>query len=118
MEKFEFASLDRPFEADWPVVVQVPGDGGIVTPQTFMARLRLLSLEEIEATLEAPDFSARSLPRQFFVGFGREEIFDGDFEAVRERLLEVAWTRDGLNGAYKQFAAGEASLGNSAPPAS
>ena len=31
--KFDFKTLEQPFEADWPVLVPVPQDGGGVQEQ-------------------------------------------------------------------------------------
>lgn len=38
--KFDFKTLETGFEADWPVTVPVPTDGGGSQEQTFMARFR------------------------------------------------------------------------------
>ncbi|MFN3582617.1 hypothetical protein [Phenylobacterium sp.] len=41
-QKFNFKRLEEPFEADWPVKVNVPEDGGKTTVEEFMARFRIV----------------------------------------------------------------------------
>ncbi len=50
MLKFDLKTLERPFEANWPVKVQVPQDGGGVEEQEFTARFRTLTPAERDVT--------------------------------------------------------------------
>lgn len=66
--KFDFKTLHTGFEADWPVEVRVPIDGGAFETQTFMARFKSLTKEE-QAELDAIE----------------------DRVGKAERLLELGW---------------------------
>lgn len=101
--KFDFASLDQPFEADWPVTVNVPQDGGTVIAQEFMARFRLLDQAALDAVKASADGDA--FPRAFWIGFGSGEdtVFTPElFHAVMQRQ----YTRAGLVAAYYEFVTG------------
>ena len=101
--KFDFASLDQPFEADWPVTVNVPQDGGTVIEQTFMARFRLLDQKALDAITADADKDA--FLAAFWIGFGpgedtafTPEIFSG--------CMQRQYVRAALVNAYYGFAAG------------
>lgn len=103
-EKFNFKRLGEPFEADWPVVVSVPQDGGTTINEEFTARFRLIPDTEMPAIIAA-DKDGKEVYRRCWVGFGKEtnqeftpEIFD--------QVLSVAYTRDALMAAYRKFAGG------------
>lgn len=65
--KFDFKTLETGYEADWPVTVKIPIDGGLVEEQTFMARFRTPTPAE-RAELEAMDTMKR-LERAMEIGF-------------------------------------------------
>lgn len=103
--KFDFKGLGEVFEANWPVSISVPLDGGEVEVQTFTARFRLLDQATAEAlmTNEDPDGYITS----FFVDLPAEDLPDGmTFEAVRSLMLHRPYIRIGLIHAYSGFQAG------------
>lgn len=103
MAKFDFGSVERAFEALWPVTVQVPVDGGKTEDQEFTVKFRLLSDEEFEAAQQDPE-PAKALMRRAV-----SEIVDAG-EAVTaellEKLLSRGYVRLALNKAYGQFSMG------------
>lgn len=112
--KFKFASLDEPFEAEWPVVVDVPQDGGTTAPQEFMARFRLLEGEAWKALEDSTDPEA--LFKTFFIGLGAAEGPVEDFPALRDKMLGRAYVLKALRQAYFGFAAGVAVKNSVTPP--
>lgn len=104
--KFDFARLDQPFEADWPVLVQVPQDGGTVAEEQFMARLRMLSADELKSA-DKTDDPGRAVPRMAMIGFGKgeEQTFSPE---LLEKMMDVGYVRIALNRAYGQFSVGVA----------
>lgn len=111
--KFDYGSLDAPFEADWPVTVQVPQDGGESQEQKLVVRFRLVDDAELEALGEGVAAQKAAL-RQVVVGFGKseEQAFSAE---LLERMLARAYVRNGLNKAYGQFVLGIPAK-NSEPP--
>lgn len=103
--QFDFSALTRPFEADWPVSVNVPQDGGEVKAVTFMARFRLIKDKELKAVIEAEGFTLQDLPRAFFVGFGKGVTQEFSPE-LREEMIATPWVRLGLQDAYQKFSQG------------
>jgi hypothetical protein len=105
--KFNFKGLDEPFEADWPVSVQVPQDGGSVEEQTFMARLRLLSEEDLDLVRRGgPDGNdPNAFTKAFWVGFGasEQEAFTPE---LRDLMLGRPYVRLALHQAYGAFSQG------------
>lgn len=53
--KFKFESLGQPFEADWPVLVPVPQDGGKVTEEEFLVRWKRVMPDRVKELLAGPD---------------------------------------------------------------
>ena len=104
--KFDFTRLGKPFEADWPVVVPVPQNGGTTRDETFSARFRLLEGEEAQTAAKAAD-QARETLRRAFVGFGAGEAQEWS-ETVRDQLIETDFVRVGLARAYGAFSIGAA----------
>ncbi|MFN3513461.1 MAG: hypothetical protein ACK41C_10470 [Phenylobacterium sp.] len=104
--KFNFQSLDQAVEADWPVSVNVPTDGGKVEVQTFTARFKLLQQAEIEAAIaEAKD--AYELARRFFVGFGKGEETTLT-EDLFVKMMGTPYVREAIQAAYRNFTHGVA----------
>ncbi len=105
--KFNFKSLGEPFEADWPVSVPVPQDGGEVETQTFTARFRLLSKEDLEdAVANAKD--AFEIQRRVWVGFGKDETMTLTQELF-DQGMATPYFRVALMEAYQRFSQGIAS---------
>lgn len=102
--KFDFASLDNPFEADWPVRVPVPMDDGKVEEQVFSARFRLLRGPEQEAAVKE-DKDGNELLRRFFVGFGKTEARQLTPELFLQ-MVTTPYVRNALLGAWTKFCAG------------
>lgn len=101
--KFDFGSLGRPFEANWPVRVPVPQDGGVVETQEFLARFRLLSEEEMEAVKASEDPDAFQMA--FWIGLAGEDKDEFTPELVKAALGRI-YVRQALLKAYYDFAAG------------
>lgn len=108
VQQFNFKRLEQPIEADWPVEVSVPQDGGAVTKETFVARFRLLKADVMQLIVAGPssaESDGRDLYRQFFIGFGK-----GTDEALTEEvfnnLVDTPFTREALLTAYRKFATG------------
>lgn len=108
--KFDFTRLDKPFEADWPVRVSVPKDGGGFGTETFVARLRQVPPEQVDAAIASADFSIYSLPELYFVGLADE---DGPrfTPELRRAMVASPWVRKALESAYRDFT-GQAASGN------
>lgn len=127
--KFDFRDLKKPFEADWPVNVPVPVDGGKVETRQFMARFRDLTPEEASAeralsraadeavkagrTPEWPDPKERL--RKVFIGLGA-----GEAEAFTPELVEDLLNEDrtyiALLRAWGSFKAGAPEKNSATPP--
>lgn len=102
--KFNFKRLGETFEADWPVVVSVPQDGGTVTKEEFMARFRLITDADL-AEITKDDKDGKALYRAFWVGFGKgtDEEFTPE---LMEHVLSANYARGALFTAYQLFAQG------------
>lgn len=100
--KFDFKTLEQPFEADWPVTVQVPQDGGGTQDQTFDVRFRTLTTEEQAETDKAADPQAAKL---------RKAIVDVKGETFTpelvDQLLSRGWVLLGLLRAHTKFVLGQ-----------
>ncbi|WP_374569688.1 hypothetical protein [Phenylobacterium sp.] len=102
--KFSFATLEQPFEADWPVKVAVPLDGGGVEEQVFMARFRieLATSDEAEAS-PTPQAEATDAPKDFpfMVGLGKGE---GELtDAMRAAMAARGYVRLAIYRAWQEF---------------
>lgn len=101
--KFNYKRLGEAFEADWPVEVSVPQDGGKASVETFMARFRMINQERMKEIVEDPDPNA--MLRAAFVGFGKGE--EEDFsEEIFAAMVGDPPTRAGLLSAYTKFSQG------------
>lgn len=99
--KFDFKTLEQPFEADWPVTVSVPQDGGTVQEQTFDVRFRTLTPEETTNVDNSGDPAAAKL-RLALVDV-KGETFS---PALIEKLLGVGFVQMALLRAYSKFILG------------
>lgn len=130
-QKFNFKRLDEPFEADWPVKVSVPQDGGKTIIEQFAARFRidrgeatavpeeLPSAPEAEEVVEGEEkleafrrqireTSIREW-RRWFVGFGAPTKDDTDLtDEVLWNMITTPYVRVAIQAAYKDFAEGVA----------
>jgi hypothetical protein len=113
--KFDFGSLDSAFEADWPVTVQVPLDGGKSEEQTFQVRFRLVDDEELAQLGDGVEAQKKAL-RKVVVGFGKGEAETFSAETL-EKMLARAYVRSGLNRAYGQFVLGIPAKNSETPAA-
>ncbi|MFD3263330.1 hypothetical protein [Phenylobacterium ferrooxidans] len=107
--KFDFKRLGQPFEADWPVRVNVPQDGGGVQAEDFTARFRLLTKDDFEAITqgEAPgllkgDPDGYNTWRMCLVGLKDEHLT----AELKEGLLSAPYVRQAIIAAYQQFSQG------------
>lgn len=99
--KFDFKTLEQPFEADWPVAVSVPQDGGTVQEQTFDVRFRTLTAEETTNVDNSADPAAAKL-RLALVDV-KDETFS---PALVEKLLSVGFVQMALLRAHSKFILG------------
>ena len=102
--KFDFGSLEKDIEADWPVRVQVPQDDGKVLEQTLSLRFRLhgdAELVSLGMGLEA----VKAALRKCVVGFGRseEQAFTPE---LFDQMMNRAYVRTAIVQAYGEFALG------------
>lgn len=104
--KFDFKTLGQPFEADWPVTVMEPQDGGTVVAKEFMARFRLLGGDEIKQVMEVAEDDAAYI-RKFFVGLAKSEGVELT-EEVLELMLNRPFVRKALFEAWQKFQRGVA----------
>lgn len=106
--KFDYQGLSQAFEADWPVHVQVPQDGGTTEEQVFEARFRLYEEPEVaEGETPPPPPEDAEFLRTVFVGLAGPDAPTGpDFERVRELMLRRTYVRLAIFRAYNRFQAG------------
>lgn len=103
--EFDFDALDTQIEADWPVEVSVPKDGGKTEIQKLNVRYRLLSDAELEAVNAPGKDSAREAMRLAIVGFGKDTKREFT-PAALEKMLSKGYVRLALNRAYGGFSMG------------
>lgn len=99
--KFDFKTLEQPFEADWPVTVSVPQNGGGVQEQTFEVRFRTLTAEETADVDNSADPAAAKL-RLALVDV-KDETFT---PALVEQMLGRGYVQMGLLRAHAKFILG------------
>ncbi|HVY34998.1 MAG TPA: hypothetical protein VG960_11330 [Caulobacteraceae bacterium] len=80
--KFKFESLGQPFEADWPVLVPTPVDGGKTVDEEFMVRWRRLPADQAQVIEAGPD-GAREVIRQSLV-----KVYDDEKDVMTPELVE------------------------------
>lgn len=102
--KFDFKTLGSPIEADWPVKISVPQDGGTVEIQELDVRFRLLTEEQIKA-LDAKDNAIKNALREAIIGFGKSETTPFTPQLLEE-LLAAPYAVRGLNQGYGEFSIG------------
>lgn len=105
--KFDFKTLETGFEADWPVVVRKPVDGGTFQDQTFTARFKTPTQSERDEIAAIAEWQPR-LKRALqigLVGLGKDEG-----ETLTPELFEALWgiqtVQLGLINAYGAFQSG------------
>ena len=102
--KFDFGSLEREFEADWPVRVAVSQDGGKVAHHEFTVRFRLIPEQELIDFGEGLEQTRAGLDR-VIVGFGKRETETWSPEML-DRMCERPAVRVALIKAYAEFVLG------------
>ena len=103
--KFEFAKLDAAIEADWPVKISVPQDGGGVEVQNLTVRFLMVDEAELSKLGDGLEGSKASL-RKVVVGFGRDETTPFTSELL-DKMLTRPFVRLALNNAYRDFCLGQ-----------
>lgn len=106
---FDFKTLDTGFEADWPVAVKAPIDGGAVEVQTFMARFRTptpTEQAEIDAAGKDPALDQFKIALKIgFVGLAKSEG-----ETLTEAMFDKMWATSNVQlaliRAYSDFRSG------------
>lgn len=101
---FDFGSMDQPFEADWPVDVSVPVEGGRVSKQRLTVRYRLIPDAELAELGDGLDGQKTAL-RRVVVGFSGRDA-PAFSEQLLEAMLDRAYVRNALTLGYAQFATG------------
>ena len=93
----------------WPVVVEIPQDGGKTTKQTFTGEFEIVDQDELnQLALEGADLLARVFTG-WEKGVGDEEGKDLPFsEEMRQKLLKITYVRRALFEAYGQIQHGRA----------
>lgn len=86
--KFDFKTLTTGFEADWPVQVGVPADGGKIVTQEFMARFRTPSPDQIK---EADAIENPSAQLKFIIQTGFISLGAGETDTLTPELFEQMW---------------------------
>lgn len=86
--KFDFKTLETGFEADWPVKVSLPVDGGGVEVQTFMARFRSPTPADTKAADAIEDIAQRLkfTLQSCLVGLAKSED-----QTLTPDLFEAMW---------------------------
>lgn len=100
--KFDFKTLEQPFEADWPVIVPVPQDGGAVQEQEVTVRFRTLTPDENETVDKAADPGAAKL--RLAIVDVRGETFSAE---LVEKLLGRGYVYMALLKGYAKFVLGQ-----------
>ena len=106
MIKFDFGAMERRVEADWPVIVPVPQDGGKLQEQTLQVRFQLLDESE-EKEIDAGEDAGRERIRRAVLGFAGSEQAEFTPELL-EAMLNRPYVRLALNKAYAEFSVGVA----------
>lgn len=86
--KFDFKTLETGFEADWPVQVGVPVDGGKIETREFMARFRTPKKAETEAAEKIEDQAEKLkfIVKTGFIGLGA-----GETDTLTPDMFEQMW---------------------------
>ncbi len=102
--KFDFGSLEREFEAEWPVRVAVSQDGGKVQHHELTVRFRLVSEQELLDFGEGLQETRAALER-VIVGLGKRETETWSPELLDQMVARTA-VRVALIKAYGEFVLG------------
>jgi hypothetical protein len=102
--KFDFGSLDRDIEADWPVRVSVPQDGGKAQEEVFLVRFRVTSDADLISLGMGVEAAKKSL-RKCIVGLAQSEGRELTDELLT-KMLDRAYIRTALVTAYSEFSLG------------
>jgi hypothetical protein len=111
---FDFKTLGKPFEADWPVTISVAQDGGKAQEQTFQARFRLLPRLRLQEILAQPSPSDPNVPADQIGQFLTEATVSVGGLAGAENTTAIAevlrWphSTQALHRAYNEFSLGVA----------
>jgi len=103
--KFDFAALDAAIEADWPVTINVPQEGGEVQQQKLTVRFRMVDEVEMQKLGDGLNGNKASL-RACVIGFGKGE--ETPFSAeLFDKMLTKPYVRLALSNAYREFCLGQ-----------
>ncbi len=102
--KFDFATLGTAIEADWPVKIPVPQDGGTVVVQDLTVRFRMVPEDELNLLGDGAAGNKASL-RAVVIGFGKgvDEPFTAE---LFDQMLLKPYVRLALSNAYRDFCLG------------
>ncbi len=106
------------YEYEWPVIVQVPVDGGKHEALEFTARFLAIESDRAEELLKSPTLLAgpsagqiKEFLREAIVGWG-EDVADKDGASInfsdkaREKLIQIPYVRNALFEAYGESVRG------------
>ncbi|MEW5687422.1 MAG: hypothetical protein AB1942_21100 [Pseudomonadota bacterium] len=102
--KFDFAALDAPIEAVWPVRANVPQDGGTVVVQTFNVRFVMADETELLELGRSAEGVIDTF-RKVIKGVEVDGVFVDD-PAFLSKVLSKAYVRIALQTAYREFCLG------------
>ena len=90
----------------WPVVIQVPQDGGQVTKSEIECDFMILPQDEMDALIQSSreGDGDEDVLRRVWVGFGRVQDAAGNpieySDAVRDRMLKIPYVRGAILRGY------------------
>jgi hypothetical protein len=102
MMKFDFGSLELPFEATWPVVAKVPQDGGTIQEQEFIARFRLVPEDDVKKADADRSDPVKALMHMAVIGIEGEEFTP----ELLNKLMGRGYVKMALSKAYAEFVMG------------
>lgn len=113
---FVLSDSDTP-EFEWPVVIDVPTNGGKFQKHRITAVFRTIPTERYEELLELPILEQdRNIARECLIGW--KDVSDPDGNPVefsdeaRDRLLNLLYVRAAIVRAYADALSGKASRKN------
>lgn len=105
--KFDFGTLGKPFEADWPVTTNVPVDGGKTEAREFWVRFKSID-EEQRIDLAMRDVKALLREAVAKVYTGEAPTSSAASPETFEQMLAATHVRSAMLDSYGSFCRGVA----------
>ena len=113
-------TVSKTYEYDWPVIVEVPTDGGTFERREFTARFRVVPADRaekllgVQSMLSAPSNEQTvAFLKEAWVGWGDDVTTDDDppkpipfSDKQRDALLLIPFVRRAINKAYTESLTG------------